>query len=243
MKALVADSLPKGERSGGFTKLFVASLLPRSVGPLISVVMFSRLGDDWSMDSIRTVFTVGLALNAPVVLLMCLFDDAAVLADDDAAVPPELETLDEEAAPTGGAPPGPTGCWGALGRQHIPYILFCSDFFVYVGAGMTVKFFPLYFKNAVGLSPAAVQVSTCCRRAGRSGGLTKKRSFTCSCRFLWRPFRRPPSGSPSRWAGCSACCAPSSSASAASSRWSSSPSSCAARIGGSWHRSSSSGAR
>ena len=47
LKALVADSLPKGERSGGFTKLFVASLLPRSVGPLISVVMFSRLGDDW----------------------------------------------------------------------------------------------------------------------------------------------------------------------------------------------------
>ena len=81
------------------------------------------------MSSIRTVFTVGLALNAPVVLLMCLFDDAAVLADDDAAVPPELETLDEEAAPTGGAPPGPTGCWGALGRQHIPYILFCSLIF------------------------------------------------------------------------------------------------------------------
>ena len=128
-----------------------------------------------SMSSIRTVFTVGLALNAPVVPLMCLFDDAAVLSDDDAAVPPELETLDEEAAPTGGAPPGPTGCWGALGRQHIPYILFCSDFFVYVGAGMTVKFFPLYFKNAVGLSPAAVQVSTCCRRAGRSGGLTKEK--------------------------------------------------------------------
>jgi len=47
LKALVADSLPKGERSGGFTELFVASLLPRSVGPLISVVMFSRLGDDW----------------------------------------------------------------------------------------------------------------------------------------------------------------------------------------------------
>ena len=156
----MADSLPKGERSGGFTKLFVASLLPRSVGPLISVVMFSRLGDDWSMDSIRTVFTVGLALNAPVVLLMCLFDDAAVLADDDdAAAPPELEeTLDEEAAPAGGAPAGPTACWGALGRPHIPYILFCSDFFVYVGAGMTVKFFPLYFKNAIGLSPAAVQV-------------------------------------------------------------------------------------
>merc|ERR1712070_209859 len=49
-----------------------------------------------------------------------------------------------------------------FGIQHIPYILFLSDVITALGSGMTVKFFPLYFKNDIRMSPAEVQyIYTC----------------------------------------------------------------------------------
>jgi len=42
-------------------------------------------------------------------------------------------------------------------RKWIPYIMFLSNLIFAVGSGMTVKFFPLFFKDVVGLSPTHVQ--------------------------------------------------------------------------------------
>ncbi|GLD97971.1 hypothetical protein PINS_up006668 [Pythium insidiosum] len=41
---------------------------------------------------------------------------------------------------------------------HVPYLIFASDFIISNGAGMTINFFPLFFKEEYGLSP--IQVST-----------------------------------------------------------------------------------
>ena len=43
-------------------------------------------------------------------------------------------------------------------RKWIPYILFCSDLTVSLGSGMTVKFFPVFFKDDCNMSPVNVQV-------------------------------------------------------------------------------------
>ncbi|KAI9917012.1 hypothetical protein PsorP6_017036 [Peronosclerospora sorghi] len=40
--------------------------------------------------------------------------------------------------------------------KHVPYILFLSDFIISNGAGMTINFFPLFFKEEYGLSPIYV---------------------------------------------------------------------------------------
>ncbi|CAI5743731.1 unnamed protein product [Peronospora destructor] len=37
--------------------------------------------------------------------------------------------------------------------KHVPYILFVSDFIISNGAGMTINFFPLFFKEEYGLTP------------------------------------------------------------------------------------------
>ncbi|RLN77594.1 hypothetical protein BBJ28_00000438 [Nothophytophthora sp. Chile5] len=44
-----------------------------------------------------------------------------------------------------------------LSTEHVPYILFTSDFILSNGAGMTINFFPLFFMKEYGLTP--VQVS------------------------------------------------------------------------------------
>ncbi|KAG1688436.1 hypothetical protein DVH05_025632 [Phytophthora capsici] len=40
--------------------------------------------------------------------------------------------------------------------KHVPYILFISDFVISNGAGMTINFFPLFFKEEYGLTPIHV---------------------------------------------------------------------------------------
>ncbi|KAF4317929.1 hypothetical protein BBO99_00007649 [Phytophthora kernoviae] len=40
--------------------------------------------------------------------------------------------------------------------KHVPYLLFISDFVISNGAGMTINFFPLFFKEEYGLTPIHV---------------------------------------------------------------------------------------
>ena len=54
-------------------------------------------------------------------------------------------------------PPAASSC-GCLRKAHIPYILFSSDMCTALASGMTVKFFPLFFKNDLELAPSRVQL-------------------------------------------------------------------------------------
>ena len=47
------------------------------------------------------------------------------------------------------------GCC-TLRVRHVPYLIFCSDFVIAVGAGMTVQFFALFFATDEGMGPMEV---------------------------------------------------------------------------------------
>ena len=166
VQALFADSVPRGERSRAYTRLFAAWLVPSCVGPAISAVMFARMGDSWTLEQLRPIFLTGIFLEVPVAVLMFFFRDMALeegeASGDEAPgegeekgeVEPAEPVEEQQKAGAGGA----TTCWGCLGRKHIPVVMFASDLLISLGAGMTVKFFPLYFKSNVGLSPMQTQL-------------------------------------------------------------------------------------
>ncbi|KAJ1618774.1 major facilitator superfamily domain-containing protein [Pavlovales sp. CCMP2436] len=58
----------------------------------------------------------------------------------------------------GAAAAGGSGCLPVDGSGRIPYVLFASSLFTALGSGMTVKFFPLYFRSDCNLSPEHVQL-------------------------------------------------------------------------------------
>lgn len=61
-------------------------------------------------------------------------------------------------ATTAAAPaPEPTKFW-IFNSTHIPWLLFASDFIISNGAGMTINFFPLFFKEEYGLTPIHVSI-------------------------------------------------------------------------------------
>jgi MFS family permease len=47
-------------------------------------------------------------------------------------------------------------------QRWIPYIIFAQGLILAIGSGMTVKFFPLFFKDQVGFSPSQVQMVYIC---------------------------------------------------------------------------------
>ncbi|KAH8060982.1 major facilitator superfamily-like protein [Aureococcus anophagefferens] len=185
-QALLADSVPTGQRSKFYNWLFVSYIVPSLLGPVISVVYFEVKGNDWSMGALRDLMCLGLVLEVPVGLLSCLFrDDKALGAESDAVQDRRASDFSEtpsgdfvsltdvedwkegEPPKEGGAPAGAPEPPAADEENEklaadprvarVPYVVFATDLVVALGSGMTVKFFPLFFKNDCGMSPASVQ--------------------------------------------------------------------------------------
>ncbi len=65
-------------------------------------------------------------------------------------------------------PVKPAGHWGYLNASWIPFILATSDIIIGLASGMTIKFFPIFFKDEVALKPLYVNLLYCCVPVGLS---------------------------------------------------------------------------
>ncbi len=181
-QALLADSVSTGARSKVYTWLFACYIVPSVLGPAISVGYFEAHGDEWRLPLLRDLTLLGMALEVPVAILCCCFRDDKALGSDSDAV------QDQEHAAASASAPGDDG--DDAGRpkasdaendaeappddqcderddavdpriKMIPYVVFCTDLVVALGSGCTIKFFPLWFKDDLHMSPAAVQGIYC----------------------------------------------------------------------------------
>ena len=192
-QALFADSTPRGSRSKYYMWLFASYMLASCLGPLLSIVLFQTLGDDWDLYHLRTVVFAGLGLEFVNAIIMMFFDDKKALdesqtegdeEDNDAKVDihptneiyhllPDVDaaaaiTIDEHDANQTSTDMTTNQIEAAprivlddalkARREYIPHILFASSLVFSMGSGMTIKFFPLFFKNEVGMSPTQVQI-------------------------------------------------------------------------------------
>ncbi len=164
VQALYADSTPPGERTMYYTYLFASYTLASCIGPLISICLFLGWGNDWSLDELKDVILVGMGLEVFAACCMFPFDDKKALKEPGEEISGEGECANADCKSVEESPASDerknTEGDEALEkrRSRIPYILFCSDMLVSLGSGMTVKFFPLFFKDDCELSPVTVQV-------------------------------------------------------------------------------------
>jgi len=159
--ALYADSTPKGERSVYYNYLFACWSGVSAVGPLVSIILFQTLGDDWSLTNLRVVIYVGLAIEILNSILMMLFDDKKTLDDSGASEDDESAAVIRRQG-IDGIPQDESAHAEATTlrdrQKWIPYIIFVQSTILAIGSGMTIEFFPLFFKDEVGMSPSQVQL-------------------------------------------------------------------------------------
>ena len=143
------------------------------------------LGDEWSLGDLRLVMLSGVALALAPMSLLCMFRDEHALGaeaethvgdgSDTAQVPPTqaLLALDSSTSRVDVARPPPgsaaratqlhTGHNRIDARQRywVPRITTASDILFGLASGMTIKYFPLFFKDETGLSPIKVNSIFC----------------------------------------------------------------------------------
>jgi MFS family permease len=133
--ALFSDSVPQGDRALWMSRQAVVSQIAMGVGPLVSLGMFHYLGDSWSLGILRKVLIFGYFLLIPASLFLLNWKDivSSRISHDAPFIPTKARSL-------------------------VPYLICLNDVITCIGAGMTVKFFPLFFKNDYDLSPIQLQV-------------------------------------------------------------------------------------
>mmetsp|Transcript_30750 Transcript_30750/g.37729 ORF Transcript_30750/g.37729 Transcript_30750/m.37729 type:complete len:339 (+) Transcript_30750:2-1018(+) len=154
-EAIFADSIPAGERAALYVTKSVISTVGAACGPGIAAVGLALLGDKWEPYQIKIIMVLGLLLMVPTVLPLFVFHDPNPSATCANGASPDSQSNEAARTPSS---PVETGRVGCLNSKHVPFILASSDFITCIGAGMTVKFFNLFFIQDEHFSPVAISL-------------------------------------------------------------------------------------
>eukprot|EP00980_Cylindrotheca_fusiformis_P031284 scaffold26122_cov127-Cylindrotheca_fusiformis.AAC.3 len=83
LTALFADSVPNGQRSKYFTHRSVLINLGNVTGPMVALVMFLLLGNEWTISDCSMVMAAGQLVFLPALLLLCFLKDSDESGDED----------------------------------------------------------------------------------------------------------------------------------------------------------------
>lgn len=153
--ALFADSIPMGARRRDiFALKSTVTFFALATGPLITL---AKTGPSWNLKQMSYALMPGFLLMPLMSCLLLLFEEVK---------PPSANSNEQalEAAETGTAiTPTDRSRQPLPGTELVPYLLLAAEMITSVGAGMTVKFFGLWFKNVYHFSPrdlALLQATT-----------------------------------------------------------------------------------
>lgn len=156
IESIFADSVPTGDRARIYTLAFTIYVVNSSAGQFIAAGIFYWNGNIWSLRLLGLVILAGLTVAMVPAICTSLFNDDKTLGDESEALLHHRSTCDVE---------GDESPQGAVERQSwsrvtflVPAVLLASDAVFGLAAGMTVKFFPLFFKDMVKLSPGVTNI-------------------------------------------------------------------------------------
>jgi len=181
---LLADSVPKGPNHDKILQEVVTTngavfAVASGLGPLFQIILIQVVGDQWTLPQLHifcgagfvvwpVVFFVTYMLKPTVSELEAreaLAEPLAAQAEPEAVQAPPADGATAPAAPTSptaaGASITPENAWkeevmlGIKKKWLAPLIVEFCGLITAVGAGMTVKFFPLFFKEDYNFSPTA----------------------------------------------------------------------------------------
>ncbi len=138
LEAIFADSVTSGNRSGIYSWIHLVRQWSMAIGPFLNVLMFLYLGDEWDIGILRSVMAVGLVISGLSLFFLFRFSDDETRSDAEKIEVNGDDKLKERS-------------------RYVPYILITSNLIVGVGAGMTIKFFPIFFLSVYGFKPIFVQ--------------------------------------------------------------------------------------
>lgn len=135
--ALYSDSIPQGSRAKWLSRVSIVNQIGYGAGPFLSLFLFAYFGNEWKLSVLHVVLIIGFLGMVPANMFLVNLKDAQ---HED-----------------GGAEASGAYCNLRYARV-VPWLICTLDVVSAVGAGMTVKFFPLFFKEDYGLNPGQIQL-------------------------------------------------------------------------------------
>jgi MFS family permease len=143
-ESILADSLPSGSRSGIYAKLHFVRQIAMASGPFLNVLLFFLLGDVWDITVLKSVMLVGIVISLFSTITLFFFRDDRSMGHESESIYHVEETGNNKQL--------------AKHAKRIPYLLVSSNILIGMGAGMSIKFFPVFFRSIYDLQPISVQV-------------------------------------------------------------------------------------
>lgn len=139
--SLMSESLR--ERTRPYTKVAALQTLGRGVSAALNglALLASKGSEDWDGFRTKATLLAGFVLLFPTIAVLSAFRDPVTSKRAEIAEEETVETV--------------------RGHRFVPYFLVMSLFCSSVGAGLIVKFLPLFFIHTHGLSPEGLSLLQC----------------------------------------------------------------------------------
>jgi MFS family permease len=149
VESVFADSVESGDRSEVYAWVHLVRQFGMAIGPLVNIVLFLYLGDTWELGILKGVMTFGILISMISLIFLALFDDRKSLGEEsDRIIDSTPQDLNNNSK--------------SNGRYNkslvIILVLMASNLIIGFGAGMTIKFFPVFFMTIYALTPILVQM-------------------------------------------------------------------------------------
>ncbi len=160
LESIIADSVESGRRSKIYSWLHLARQVAMSIGPIMNVILFLVFGDEWELDILKRVIIVGIVITLVSVGIMFFFDDKRSLGKISESLEDEKEEEPVRDIELNNHNNFSSRFTRTQKRKLIPILLVASNVIIGFGAGMTIKYFTIFFldEELYGLSPIWVQV-------------------------------------------------------------------------------------
>ncbi len=153
LEALFADSVASGYRSKIYSWAHLVRQFAMAAGPLFAAILFAIIGNEWDLGTLKNVMYVGFAVSMIAIVILFIFKDERSLGK-------ESEEIAEEVTEEVGEQKSRLALKVDSGKaaKLIPILLVSSNLLVGIGAGMSIKFFPVFFTERYLISPVWLNV-------------------------------------------------------------------------------------
>ncbi len=149
-EALIADSVMTNRREKIYGEIFFIQMTSNALGPLFAVFMFLIIGNNWAISTLKQVILVGVIALIIGIMILSLMDDKYSLGL-------ESESDYVQKGTDNNKKPGKNQkIIQIIKENNIPLFIVALGVVIGIGAGMTVRFFPIFFKELYNLPPTVL---------------------------------------------------------------------------------------
>ncbi len=143
--ALIADSVINNKREKIYGQLFFLQRVSNGLGPLFAVFLFLIIGDNWHVETMKQVLFIGLFGLIIGIIIMFFMDDKYSLGSESESTNHLAQSTNVTSKPL-----------QFIKNNNIALFILFLGLIISIGAGMTVRFFPIFFKEDYNLPPSIV---------------------------------------------------------------------------------------